>query len=98
MIHEVLIDLLGKDKDLFPPNINDEESIQSAYHCYRTFRRSSDTRATEHKVDILDIDVVNRWWSEARKRDGKKVTMSMRGHYCDFDKLLQPFLRYKKQM
>lgn len=68
IIHEVLLELFKNERDLFPPSVKDEETLKRAYHCYRAFRRSSDTRVAEHKVDILDIDVVNRWRSEVKKR------------------------------
>lgn len=98
MMHEILLDLFTSDRDLFPLSIKSNEELIKSYHCYRTFRRSSDTRATEKQVASLDIDVVNRWRSEAIKRAGGRATMAMRGHYCDLDKLLLPFLRYTEKM
>jgi len=63
MMHEVLRDFHRADQDLFPLKIKTEEDLKNGYHCYRTFRRPSDTRDTEEKVRTLDIDVVNRWRS-----------------------------------
>jgi len=98
MMHEVLGEMLITHRELFPPIIKTEEYIKKYYQCYRTFRISSDTRATEQRVNALDIDVVNRWRSEARKREGKITGMTMRSHYADLDILLQPFLRYTGNM
>lgn len=67
MMHEILCELFSQDPSLFSVQIKSEGDIKMFFHCYRTFRRSSDTRATEMKVDILDIDVVNRWRTEAKK-------------------------------
>jgi hypothetical protein len=98
MMHEILCELFSQDPSSFSVQIKSEGDIEKFFHCYRTFHRSSDTRATEIKVDILDIDVVNRWRTESKKREGKKVSTIMRSHNCDFDKLLKPFIRNTQKM
>ena len=64
--------------------------------CYRTFRRTSDTRALEEKVDQTDIDIVNKW--EQRGSDKRKIAQPMRHHYAQFELLIKPFLRYTYAM
>ena len=69
----------------------------SQYHCYRTFRRSSDTRALEEKVSETDINVINRW--EQRGGTSKaKMREPMNQYYAQFELLLKPFLRYTYAM
>ena len=69
-IDECLIKLLEEMYDRnntgFPAEIDEKEKISEYYHCFRTFRRTSDTRALDAGVAGNDIDVVNRW--ERRKR------------------------------
>lgn len=97
MFHEVLLEILQKYPNLFPPDIVDEESVKQGYQCFRSFRRSSATRATEMKVSIADKEIVNRW-SKVEKADGNKLNLQMHQHYTNFDDLLQPFLRYTSAM
>ena len=59
-LHEVLMELYEEHVSLFPPTIQSVEEIVPQYHCYRTFRRSSDTRALEEKINETDINVINR--------------------------------------
>ena len=97
-MHQILEETFRLRPHLFPPNVVDQSFLQNSYQCYRTFRRSSNTRATDQAVSPLDIDVVNRWHHQDAKSQGKRVSQSMKSHYCDFDKLLWPFLRYTKAM
>jgi hypothetical protein len=50
------------------------------------------------KLSSDDIDIVNRWRTNDRKQQGKRVAVKMRHHYSDFDKLIKPFLRYTAAM
>jgi len=98
MIHEVLIEIYKRKRTLFPISIKGEDDIISSYKGYRSFRRSSDTRALDMKVASTDIDIVNRWRVNERKQQGKRVAQQMKQHYSDFDKLIKPFLRYTSVM
>lgn len=98
MMSEVLETLFEGDRSMFPINITSVESISESYKCFRSFRRTSDTRALEQKVSELDITIVNRWRVHDKLKKGKKASQSLIQHYSDFDKLLQPFLRYTKKM
>ena len=98
MIHDILSKIFRESRNLFPPSIKCEDDIITQYKSYRTFRRSSDTRALDVKLSSNDIDIVNRWRTNERKRQGKRVAVQMRHHYSDFDKLLKPFLRYTRSM
>ena len=97
LLHEILCEIYEEKKALFPPSIESEEDICENYRCFRTFRRTSDTRAIEEKVDALDIDIVNRW-DQASFKHNKKVAQPMKQHYAQFELLLKPFLRYTFQM
>jgi len=97
IIHESLIEILETAPDLFPPTIVSSEKILTSYQCFRTFRRTSATRATEQGVSSSDTDVVNRWKTNEGAK-GKRPNVSMRQHYTQLDLLLQPFLRYTRAM
>lgn len=80
------------DKDL-------HETLCQSYSCFRTFRRTSDSRALDmrHKLNKDDVDIVNRWKSvEAAK--GKRPKLAMKQHYADVQVILKPFLSYTKAM
>jgi hypothetical protein len=94
---EVLEDIFDTDKGLFPPDISSKEKIRERYQAFRSFRRTSDTRAIEMNVSATDIDIVNRWESVERAK-GKRAAMSMRLHYLQIELVLQPFLRYTAMM
>jgi hypothetical protein len=48
-MHEILKELLLQNQDLFPSFIKTKEDIKANYHAFRSFRRSSDTRALNSK-------------------------------------------------
>jgi hypothetical protein len=58
-MHEVLEVIYGVKKELFPLTIKSKDDIASTYHAFRSFRRSSDTRALNQGVRRDDIDLVN---------------------------------------
>ena len=45
MLHKILFKVYDEKRDLFPVDILDHEMVSKHYQCFRTFRRSSDTRA-----------------------------------------------------
>jgi len=96
-IHELLTDIFQSSSNLFPPSIDDPEKIFTSYQCFRTFRRTSATRATEMGIATPDVNAINRW-QETRSEKGKKKTSNMHQHYTQFDLLIKPFLRYTSQM
>jgi hypothetical protein len=89
----ILEDLFDTHRELFPLDITSRESLKDRYQAFRTFRRSSDTRATEEGVAQADIDLVNRWETVERAK-GKRQNMPMRLHYAQVELILKPFLRY----
>lgn len=93
MLHEVLVEVLVKDRSLFPADVSTEEDVKKNYQCFRTFRRTSDTYATEMNVKEADVNIVNRWQTVERAQ-GKRPGRPMNQHYLQFETLLQPFLRY----
>ena len=96
MMHEILVDLYSVNRTLFPPSIETPESILESYKCFRTFRRTSDTRALEEKVSQTDIDIVNKW--EHMGLTKRKTSQPMRQHYAQFELLVKPFIRYTYAM
>ena len=96
MMHEVLVDLYSIDRSMFPPSIDTPETIVESYKCFRTFRRTSDTRALEEKVDQTDIDIVNKW--EHTGLTKRNTSQPMRQHYAQFELLVKPFIRYTYAM
>jgi hypothetical protein len=96
-MHEVLEELYATDKELFPSTIKTKEDIISSYHAFRSFRRSSDTRALNKGLRQDDIDLVNRW-HQVEKADGSRPSFDMRHHYAQYELLIDPFLRYTSAM
>jgi hypothetical protein len=94
---EILEDLFDSDRHLFPPDITSKEILRDRYQAFRTFRKTSDTRAAEMEVSSSDVDIVNRWES-VEKAQGRRAAMPMRLHYLQFDLCLKPFLRYTGSM
>lgn len=58
---ELLVECYNETRRLFPLDIDTEEKIRNTYQCFRTFRRTSDTRAIERKVSESNIEIVNCW-------------------------------------
>ena len=94
---EVLEELFDANRPLFPENIRTVEELRKAYHCFRSFRRSSDTRALEKQVGTDDIKIVNRW-STVDKMEGRRPNQEMHFYYADIALLEAPFLRYTYAM
>ena len=59
MLIELLIVCYREDRALYPADMDTEEKLRDSYQCFRTFRRTSDTRALEKKVSESDMDIVN---------------------------------------
>ena len=110
-INDMLISILSKlyndSADLFPIDIvtkisktkEIEETLSSAYGCFRSFRRASDSRAIEKRKDLEqdDVEIVNRWRA-VESAKGKRPNLPMKQHYVDVQVLLHPFLRYTTAM
>jgi hypothetical protein len=92
-LHEVLEDLFVTKRGLFPATIEDVEELRKRYQVFRSFWRSSDTRALDQQVAETDIDIVNRWAS-VEKAKGRRPGQAMRNYYADITLLILPFLRY----
>ena len=97
MMFEVLKDIFVSDRSLFDVRIKDVKNVQDNYKSYRSFRRSSDTRAINQGVSAVDIDVINRWSTVENSR-GKRTGLPMKHHYSELNLLLEPFKRYTRAM
>jgi hypothetical protein len=58
---EVLEDLYSTQHELFPTHILTVQMIRERYQVFRTYRKSSDSRALAMGVSPNDVDVVKRW-------------------------------------
>ena len=96
-LHQVLHEIFAEQPELFPPDITNIDEITKHYQSFRTFRRSSDTRALERNISSNDIDVVNRW-KTVEEAQGKRPDRSMKQYYAQIELLICPFLRYTHQM
>jgi hypothetical protein len=96
-MHEVLEELFIQQQDVFPSSIKSKDNVKANFHTFRSFRRSSDTRALNRGVRRDDIDIVSRW-HQIDKADGNRPSFDMRHHYAQFELLIKPFLRYTKAM
>jgi hypothetical protein len=90
---EILETLFETERALFPADIESKEKLRERYQAFRTFRKTSDTRATEMNVSSVDIDIVNRW-QLVEGAKGRRPNMPMRLHYTQIDLIVKPFLRY----
>ena len=72
MITEILEDIFSQKPELSPPRILERENTNERYHCFRSFQRTSDTRAIEMNLKTIDIDIVNKW-RQARKRSSQPI-------------------------
>ena len=96
-LHETLIEIFDEHPQMFPILVDSHEKIYTNYQCFRTFRRTSNTRATERKIDTNDVNVINRWHVVEAAR-GKKPNLPMNQHYAQLELLVDPFLRYTGNM
>lgn len=97
MFHETLTNIFCEEPSLFPVFIDSPDKIPTHYQCFRSFRRSSDTKAVEEGISITDINVVNRW-KTIEDAKGKKPSHPMHLHYAQLEFLIDPFLRYTSSM
>ena len=96
-LHEALIQILHRDPNALPTDLRSEEQIQERIHCFRTLRRTSDTQATNQKVYLGHINVVNRWSKEERA-GAKQASLPMNQHYAQIEELWPSFKAYTKEM
>ena len=96
-LHEALKEILNDRPELFPKHIQTEEDIETFYHSYRTYRRTSTSRATNQGVARPDIDIVNRW-TRIERAGGRKFSAVMAEHYTDVLMTPDAYLRYTKAM
>ena len=93
MLIEILEELLDEDPNEFPAEVDTKDKLGDAYHCFRTYRRTSDTQALNAGVGGEDIDIVNRW-AKKEKAGNRSMSQPMKQHYADFELLIEPFKRY----
>ena len=95
LLHQGLEELFLTERGLFPLTITSLEELRKAYQAFRTYRRTSDTRAIQAGLSETDIDVVNRWKTSSKT---DKPSSVMRLRYAQYEELRDPFLRYTQAM
>ena len=60
MLSTTLEGIFEREPQLFPPHIQKKDDVRKIYHYFRSFRRTSDTRAIEINASDKNMDVVNR--------------------------------------
>lgn len=96
-LHQALKQIYLRESQLFPLSITKKEDIQQKYHCFRTFKRTSNTRATNMKIDSAHVNVVNRW-RQVEKAGVKQANLPMDQHYAQIEELSDSFEAYTSQM
>lgn len=96
-LHEALIQILEREPEALPADLRSEEAIRERVHCFRTFRRTSDTRATNEGVALSHVNVVNRWSKEERA-GAKQASLPMNQHYAQIEELWPSFKAYTWKM
>ena len=86
-----------KSPHLFPQEIKSSSDIRERIHLYRSFRRSSDSRAIARGVKEADIDTVHRWSTEYTAK-GRATSQKLRIAYSDPSLLRECFSRYTQSM
>jgi hypothetical protein len=95
--HDVLEDLFATSHSLFPSHITSTQMLRERYQVFRTYRKSSDSRALAQGVSPNDVDVVNRWQA-VEKAQGARPNRSMRQYYAAVHLLKPSFLQYTGAM
>jgi hypothetical protein len=76
--------------------------LRQKYQVFRTYRKSSDSRALVKGVSDVDIDVSNRWQTTLECAKGKRPNRpnrpTMRQHYAAVHLLEPAFRRYTEAM
>ena len=92
-IWSILEEIYDEGGTEFPMAVKNREDIRALVDLDRSFRRSSESRATNMGVAEPDKDIVNRWSGNVRAK-GKKPTEALSIHYADQHLLDNCFRRY----
>ena len=80
-------------RDLIPDTVN----VFEDYGISRSFRRGSNTHATNQGVSQSDRELMNRWRNVENAR-GRKARLAMADHYADIRQLIPSLLRYSESL
>ena len=92
VIWDILEDVYDARSHEFPKAVENREDIRDLIDLDRSFRRSSESRATKMGVAEPDKNIVNRWSGEVRAK-GKKASEALSIHYADQNLLDDCFRR-----
>ena len=79
--------------DLIPDSVD----VFEEYGISRSFRRGSNTHATNQGVSKNDRELMNRWRNVENSK-GKKARLAMADHYADIRQLVPSLLRYSASL
>ena len=80
-------------RDLIPDTV----SVYEDYGISRSFRRGSNTHATNQGISQSDRELMNRWRNVENAR-GRKARLAMADHYADIRQLIPSLLRYSSSL
>ncbi len=72
----------------FPELVDPGIQVSERFYIFRSFRRGSNTRAKEMKVDSGVVDLNNRCWRKVQMKSGRKPIMSMAALYLELTQVL----------
>ena len=90
---EVLEELYDENPDDFLQVVENKAMIWDRIQINRSGRRTSESQATNQRVNVDDKEIVNRW-AKKDKAKGKNPTEKMRLGYAQQDLLDKCFERY----
>ena len=89
--------MLGIIQIRFPELVDPGIQVSERFYIFRSFRRGSNTRAKEMKVDSGVVDLNNRW-RKVQMKSGGKPKMSMAALYLELSQVLGSQTEYSKAM
>ena len=89
--------MLGIIQTKFPELVDPGVQVTERFYIYRSFRRGSNTRAREMKVDSEVVDLNNRW-RKVQMKSGGKPRVTMAALYLELTQVLGSQTEYSKAM
>ena len=92
MLWEIMEELYLENPSDFPASIKDVDDIREKIQIFRSMRRTSDTQALRKGISQADINIVNRWADDVKKK--KKSSAHLYITYAQQDLLNDVYKRY----
>ena len=97
IILQKLKDIQDSTREEHKGLISQDVDVFEDFGLSRSFRRGSDSRAIEMGLDVLTIELINRWRS-TEKSKGKAATLRMVHRYADVRLIVGRYLGYSWSM